>query len=85
MSDEDATVTKVERDEPGLFTDASGDGVGAKQVTFVSWVVAAGAYGYATGKLGSQVPEYAGVFLILGVAIGAGMAGSIIVMERENT
>lgn len=77
-------VSKVEtppsRSEHGLLGELRGDDPDhrrkmIRQLTGASWVLAAGAYGYLAASFGSEYPEYGGIFLLLGVGIGAGMAG----------
>lgn len=59
----------------------------AKHVAFIGWVVAAGAYGYAAAEWGNAAvdtatakpyPEYAWLFLLLGLSIGVAMSASLV-------
>lgn len=65
----------------------------AKHVAFIGWVAAAGCYGYAVAEWGNAAvdtataepyPEYAWVFLLLGLSIGVAMSASIAALGDDD-
>lgn len=65
----------------------------AKHVAFIGWVIAAGTYGYAAAEWGNAAvdtataepyPEYAWVFLLLGLSIGVAMSASIVATGDDD-
>lgn len=81
MSDESESVTTLaeERAKAGgpiyqtLFESDNGYAV----IAFLSWVGAAGAYGYIAGVHGEQPPEAMWPFLLLGLGIGMGLIAAV--------
>jgi hypothetical protein len=69
-------------------TDTIVDDVNARHIAFVGWVLTAGCYGYAAatfettanGTTTTSYPEYAGLFLLLGLALGVAFSATIVTM-----